>query len=137
MPAIFSRYTTMNITISYLISSTDKNKKITDPDYFKILLDDEKVPSFTFSIFNKDEISILKELHEQYLHCDFLFYPKNLSGFRIINDTNCEICYFTNIQFFKNVTKKGKWYTLSDIQEQNILLEEYYGELFYRRSTTI
>lgn len=127
----------MNIKISYLISSFDKNKKQTDPNYFKILLDNKNIPSLTLSNFDTDEISILKQLHEQYLNCDFSFYPKNLSGFRIIGEKECEICYCINIQFFKNIAKSGEWYTLNDIQENNILLEEYYGELFYRRSTTI
>lgn len=123
----------MKIKISYLISAADISKKCSDPNYLKIFLTNEhEVPHICLDKTDKDETDLLKELHSKYLKCDFSFYPINLSGFRFLDGETCEVCYNVAIRYFSNVATNGRWYTLEEIQNNNILLEEYYGELYFR-----
>lgn len=123
----------MKLRISYLISAVNISKKCSDPDYLKIFLDHNyEVPHVVIEKTTKDEISILKELHSKYLKCDFSFYPISLTGFRFLDGETCEVCYNVSIRYFSNVAMNGSWYTLAEIQQNNILLEEYYGELYFR-----
>ena len=123
----------MKLKISYLIAAVDVSKKCSDPDYLKIFLDNKKeVPNIVLEQTNADETSILKELHSKHLKCDFLFYPISLTGFRFLDSDTCEVCYNVTVRYFSNVIMNGSWYTLEEIQNNNILLEEYHGELYFK-----
>lgn len=123
----------MKLRLSYLICAIDKNKKYHDRDYIRIFLNREKeIPSITLEKFDKDDKEILKELHSKYVKYDFDFYPKILCGFRILDEDICEVCYLITIRYLNGVEQNGSFYTLEQIQEKNILLEEYYGELFFK-----
>lgn len=123
----------MKLKISYLISAVDVSKKCSDPDYLKIFLDNKKeVPNVILEQTSVDETSILKELHSKYLKCDFSFYPILLTGFRFLDSDTCEVCYNVTVRYFSNVIMNGSWYTLEEIQNNNILLEEYHGELYFK-----
>lgn len=123
----------MKLQVSYLISAVDPSKKCSDPDYLRIFLDDnKKVPHIIIERTEVDELSILKELHSKYLKCDFSFYPISLTGFRFLDSETCEVCYNVTLRYFSNVAVGGKWYTLSEIQNNKILLEEYHGELYFK-----
>jgi hypothetical protein len=127
----------MKIRICYLIGAIDKNKRYHDTDYLKIFLNqDYEVPSITLENFDNNEQEILEELHKKHLKYDFDFYPKTLCGFRILDKDICEICYLIIVKHIGGVEINGSFYTLEQIQEQNILLEEYYGELFFRFGQT-
>ncbi len=123
----------MKLKLSYLICAIDKNKQYHDKDYIRIFLNkDYEVPNVIIENFDKDEIEFLKELHEKYLKYDFNFYPKILSGFRVLDSCTCEICYTITVKYLGGVEQNGKFYTLEQIQEKNILLEEYHGELLFK-----
>lgn len=123
----------MKIIISYLVAAVDKTKKATDHDYLRIFFTkNNEIPNKSLDRFDKEEYDILKEIHCEYVKYDFDFYPKMLCGFRIINEDTCEICYLTTIKYISDATQNGFLYTLEQIQEKNILLEEYYGELFFK-----
>lgn len=123
----------MKVKISYLISAVNISKKCSDPDYLKIFLNNNKeVPNIVIETTDKDEMSVLKELHNHYLKCDFSFYPISLTGFRFLDSETCEVCYNVTVRHFANIATNGSWYTLAEIQQNNILLEEYYGELYFR-----
>lgn len=123
----------MKLKLSYLICAIDKNKRYHDRDYLRIFLNREKeIPSKTLDAFETDEKVLLKELHEQYSKYDFDFYPKTLCGFRILEKDICEVCYLITVKYLGGIEQNGSFYTLEQIQEKNILLEEYYGELFFK-----
>lgn len=123
----------MKLKLSYLICAVDKNKKYHDRDYLRIFLNkDKEVPSKLIETFETDEKTTLKELHSQYLKYDFDFYPKSLCGFRILDKDICEICYLITVRYLGGIEQNGSFYTIEQIQEKNILLEEYYGELFFK-----
>ena len=123
----------MKLKISYLICAIDRNKKYHDRDYLRIFLNKNKeVPSIILEKFYKNDIDILKELHTRHIKYDFDFYPKMLCGFRVLDEETCEVCYLITIKHLSGVEQDGTFYTLEQIQEKNILLEEYYGELFFK-----
>ncbi len=123
----------MKLKLSYLICAIDKNKRYHDRDYIRIFLNKEtKIPSITLEKFDKDDKEILKELHSQHIRYDFDFYPKILCGFRILDVETCYLFYLITIRYLSGVEQNGSFYTLEQIQEKNILLEEYHGELFFK-----
>lgn len=123
----------MKLKLSYLICAIDKNKKYHDRDYMRIFLNKSKeIPNIILEKFNQDNKDILKQVHINYIKYDFDFYPKILCGFRILDEETCEVCYLTTIRYLSGVEQNGSFYTLEQIQEKNILLEEYYGELFFK-----
>jgi len=123
----------MRMKISYLVAAVDKSKKATDHDYLRIFFNkNHQIPSVVIDNFEKEEYDILKDIHCEYVKYSFGFYPTMLCGFRVLDEDTCEICYVTTIKYMNDATKNGYIYTLEQIQEKNILLEEYYGELFFR-----
>lgn len=125
----------MDLKISYLIASLKREKQITDPHYLNILLDDNKeIPYKIVKAFigEQDEIDVLKEIHNQYLHYHFEYVHKMLCGFRKIDAKTIEVCYITTVNHLPDMNKAGEVYSLDDIQNEKILLEEYYAELFFK-----
>lgn len=125
----------MQLKITYLIAAIDRNRPVTDLKYLNILLDEnQQVPSTTVKAFigDKDEIDTLKELHDKFLNYHFEYVHKMLCGFRKIDQKTVEIVYICTVNYFPGIQKAGDIYTLQDIQEENILLEEYYGEIFFK-----
>jgi hypothetical protein len=123
----------MQIKISYLVAAIDKNRKANDQKYLYLFFTkDNEIPSITVDKFEKNEYDILRQIHESYIKYDFNFYPKILCGFRVLDHDKCEISYLTTIKYMSDSIQNGSLYTLDQIQEKNILLEEYYGELFFK-----
>jgi hypothetical protein len=124
----------MDIKISYLISALDKTKAITDPRYLNILLDENRnIPSLTIKSFlGKTEIDYLLSLHNKYLNYHFEYVQKMLGGFRKIDFNTGEVTYVCAVDYYPGINKAGDFFNIAEIQDQNILLEEYYGELFFR-----
>jgi len=123
----------MQIKISYLVAAVDKNKKAIDHDYLRIFFTkNHEIPNIILDKFQKEEYDVLRDIHCEYIKYSFDFYPAMLCGFRILNEDICEICYLTTIKYMSDAVQNGYLYTLEQIQEKNILLEEYYGELFFR-----
>lgn len=125
----------MDLKISYLIAAVRRDKQVTDPHYLNILLNNDKqVPSKTIKAFigETDEVDILKEIHSEYLNYHFEYVHKMLCGFRKLDAKNIEVCYITTVNYLPDINKNGEIYSLDDIQNENILLEEYYAELFFK-----
>ena len=123
----------MIIKISYLIAAIDSRTKPGNNEYFRLFFNDKnEIPSLTLESFDHDEYEILKTIHEQHIKYAFNFYPKVLCGFRVLDKDFCEVCYLTTVKYMVNCTMSGNFYTLEQIQQKNILLEEYYGELFFK-----
>lgn len=124
----------MELTISYLIAATDKSKAVTDPRYLNILLDDNKqIPCTNIkAFFGKSEIDYLKEIHSKYLNYHFEYVHKILCGFRKLEFNKAEVSYLCSVDYYPGIHKLGEFYNIAEIQQQNILLEEYYGELFFK-----
>lgn len=121
----------IKLKVTYLVVALDKRKAAIDRSYLKILLTEtnEVLSRTVLTIPGKDaEKQILKELHSQYINYDFDYVYKTLCGFRT-SENLCEVCYITNVNYMPDFYKAGNLYTLDEIQERNILIEEYYGEL--------
>jgi hypothetical protein len=128
---------TIKLKVTYLVVALDKYKKNIDRSYFKLLLSekDEVLSRTVFSLNGPDvEKDILKDIHSKYLNYDFDYVYKNLCGFRTFEGM-CEACYITTVNYIPDFYKSGNLYTLDEIQERNILIEEYYGELFTRHGS--
>jgi hypothetical protein len=124
----------MELKITYIISAIDKSKNITDPRYLNILLDENKQPPSLIikAFFGKSEKDYLKSIHDTYLKYHYEFVSKTLCGFRKIDFNKAEVVYLTAVDYFPDINKSGEFFNIAEIQDQNILLEEYYGELFFR-----
>lgn len=122
---------TLKLKVTYLVVALDKTKQNIDRNYLKLLLDNNnEVPSKTVcSVSTDDNVKILKELHNEFLNYDYGYVYKTLAGFRIIDNT-CEVCYIATMNYIPDFYKSGNVYTLNEIQDRNILIEEYYGEIF-------
>lgn len=122
----------MKLKVTLLVSAIDRTRRNTDRSYMKILLNDEsKVLSKTVSFvgFN-DHLQVLRELHSQYINYDFEYTQKLLCNFRTLENNICEVIYVVTVNYIPDFFKAGRVYTLDEIQERGILIEEYYGELF-------
>lgn len=118
------------LKISYIISVVDYRKKY-EPTDFKWVLDDEsRVPSKIINKVGKDShFTSLKEIHDQYIKYDFDYVNKTLCGFRTFDDI-CEVSYITSINYVPNLNKAGRIIAIGELQDFNIFIEDYYGELF-------
>lgn len=125
----------MDIKFTYLIAAVDKNRSVTDPKYLNILLDENgNMPSLQIKGFVglQDEESVLKSIHDKYMNYHFDYVMKNVCGFRKIAQNVGELIYICSVIYYPGINKTGDFYTIQDIQDQNILLEEYYAEFFFR-----
>jgi hypothetical protein len=124
----------MELKITYIVSAIDRSKNITDPRYLSILLDENKQPpsSTIKAFFGKSETDYLRSIHEKYLKYHYEYVSKTLCGFRKIDFNKAEVVYLATVEYFPDINKSGEFFNIAEIQDQNILLEEYYGELFFK-----
>lgn len=127
----------IKLKVSYLVVALDKHKGNTDRSYLRLLLsENNEVLSRTADILPELDFDkkLLKELHSQYVRYDYDYVYKSLCGFRTFENL-CEVCYICNVHYMPDFYKSGNLYSLDEIQDRNILIEEYYGELFTRFRT--
>lgn len=124
----------MELKITYIITALDKSKQINDPRYLNILLDEFNcIPSISIKAFlGNDEEHYLKQIHDSYLKYHFEYVTKSLVGFRKTGYASCEVVYMCSVDYLPDIVKSGSFYNLSEIQDSNILIEEYYGECFFK-----
>ena len=124
----------MELKITYIITALDKTRQVNDPRYLNILLDEfNSMPSLSIKSFlANDEEYYLKKIHDCYLKYHFEYVTKSLVGFRRTGPSSCEAIYMCSVDYFPDIIKSGSFYNLSEIQNSNILIEEYYGECFFK-----
>jgi hypothetical protein len=124
----------IKVRLTLLVSLTDRTKSPEDPRYFKILLDNEKPLSMDLETINDDED--LKILTEKYLKYDFGFIEKILAGTRCVGENILELVYVTKLSYLPGLNKSGTIYTLKELQDRNIIIDEYYERALRRFGTT-
>lgn len=128
----------LTLKLSYIVLSTDKSRSDIDRSYLKILLDENnQIISKTFDslLIYEEHLLELEKLHTKYVNYDYNYVLKTLCGFRSLGNNVCEVCYITNVNHMPDFYKAGNLYTLEEIQDRNILLEEYHGEFFGKFGT--
>ncbi len=114
------------VKISLVIIFADQSCQQTDVNYYKILLDNNKIISKELDIFTPDMDNVIKDIFENYMKVSFEWPIKYLSDCRKINDT-IEITYSCKMPFIKDSIKNGN---IVNIQEfNNLYTEEYYGKI--------
>lgn len=119
------------IKISHIISVTDRRYNKSNANYLKIILDNDlKIPSLTLDVVEADcHSKALDSLCRTYLKYDPLYVTKSLCGFRTF-DNLCEVIYFSSVNYMLGLNQSGRIFSLGEIQEQQIEIEEFYGKLF-------
>lgn len=114
------------VKISLIPLFADQSYQQTDINYYKILLDDNKIISKEINIFAPDIDTLLKDLFEEYIKISFEWPLKYLGDCRKINDT-IEITYSCRSPYIKDSFKRGNVVNIKEFN--NLYTEEYYGKI--------
>lgn len=122
----------LSVKITYLITAIDGRMGVSNPSHLKILLtDDLDFPSITLDNLNGGLESYLQQIHNTYLKYDFNYPYKSLVGARSI-DGVCELVYITVSSYMPSFNLSGRLFSLQEILDRNIEIEDYYGQLITR-----
>lgn len=129
----------MKIKITLLLGQIDKRRSINDESYFKLhLTNKNEFPSRL--IHSKDEKQTLREICEEYFNIDFDWLKIHIADFRILtinNERIGEVVYITYVPEILGIVKSGKLVSESYLKEQNINIEDFYGQIFTRKGKFI
>lgn len=114
--------------VTLLVNLFDDTKSSLDLRYRKILLDNE-VPINLITYTLNPEVNYLKLLSDKYLKYDFEYINKTLVDSRIKSSNFLELIYISNIKYMPKLNILGSIYTYLELQERNIILDEYYERL--------
>jgi hypothetical protein len=113
----------------------DNRFKQTDPNYYKVLLNDsDEIISKRLSVSHKDIIDCLNEVMGEYLKVDYNWPFKNLSHCRK-HGNQIDIIFTTTIPYIKDCNKKGSIININKFLELNT--EQYYAEVVTRISPNV
>lgn len=118
-----------------LIIFADNSCDLTDPNYYKILLDEnKKIIEKPIGIFTESVEKNMKDSFEEYLKISYDWPLKQLSDCRKRGD-EIEITYCCKMPFIRDGVKNG---TLVNIKEFNTLYtEDYYGKIISSTPTRV
>ena len=122
------------LKVSYIISAIDRRSNILDPLNYKLILtDDLKIPSRIVDELKGTDshFNTLKNIHDEYVKYSYDYPIKMLCGFRTLDDI-CEVTYITSLNYIPGLNKSGRIISIGEMQDNNIFIEEYYGELFVK-----
>lgn len=125
----------MKLKITYLIGAINRGAAPSDRSYLRILVDEDGKPPSKY-ITTKDEHETLKSLHNEYINYHFEYTSRLLCGFRKVDTEEFEICYISTVNYLPDFYKKGTVGSFSSLADRNILVEEYYANLFSKFGTT-
>jgi len=112
--------------VSLIAVFHDKSYQQTDPDYIKILLDDEdKILKKEIDLSCDNIDTCLEELFNEYIKVSYEWPEKELVTCRKNND-EIEIIYRVIMPHFRDCTKKGNILNIADFF--NLTMDEYYVE---------
>jgi hypothetical protein len=114
------------VVVSLIAVFHDKSYQQTDPNYIKILLDDEnRILKKEINLFHKNIDICLTELFNEYIKVSYEWPEKELVTCRKNND-EIEIIYRVIMPHFRDCTKKGNILNITDFF--NLAMDEYYVE---------
>jgi len=130
----------MKLKITFIVVQCDKRTNISDPNRFRVLLDDNmNFPSKYIS--TKDEFDTLKELSDKFLRVDFNWLPKEIRGFRKLQKESLELktpvfelVYSSYMPVILGSERSGYFFTEQEIDNAGIEIEEFYQEVLSSKS---
>lgn len=129
----------MKIKITLLLAQIDKKRSIADEGYFKIYLNNQnEFPSKL--LYSKDEKETLKQISDNYFNIDFEWLKINIADFRVLDingERIGEVVYITYVPEILGIIKSGKLVSESYLKEQNINIEDFYGQIFTKKAKFI
>lgn len=123
----------LSAKISLVIAFADKNYQQTNPEYYKILLDNnKKIISEKIMIYSPSIELMLKQIYEKYMNISYDWPLKYLADVRKVND-EIEIVYGIKMGYINGCIKDGQ---LVNIREyQNLNIESYYDGIISSTAT--
>lgn len=133
----------MRLKITFIVAQCDNKTSISDPNRFRLLLaDDMSFPSKYISTDN--EYDTLKKLSDDFLRVDFDWLPKEIRGFRKLQDESLEfktpvfeLVYSCYMPMILGSEKKGYFFTEKEIHDMNIEIDDFYKEVLSARSRSL
>lgn len=130
----------MKLKLTFIVAQCDKKTNISDPNRFRVLLDDDmSFPSKYIS--TKDEFDTLKELSDEFLRVDFNWLPKEIRGFRKLQEESLEIktpvfelVYSSYMPLILGSERRGYFFTEKEIHDADIEIEDFYQDVLSSRS---
>jgi hypothetical protein len=115
------------VVVTLLPIFIDKRYKQDNPNYIKILLDEEEqILKKSVGLLHKDITHCVSELFNEYLKIDYDWPTKTLSGCRKLSRGVIELTYTCGFPYVNGSQKKGN---IANINEFNELVsDEYYVE---------
>ena len=115
------------VWITLIPMFADKAYPQMNPNYYKVLLDDEnKVLKKRLGVLHKSPITCLEELYTEYLKVDYGWSAKELVNCRKINK-DIEITYLCKMPYIASCNKAGKMVNVNDFM--SLISDEYYVEI--------
>tara|TARA_Y100000385_G_scaffold291321_1_gene368577 strand:+ start:813 stop:1214 length:402 start_codon:yes stop_codon:yes gene_type:complete len=133
----------MRLKITFVIAQCDNQTSISDPNRFRILLDDNmNFPSRYIS--TDDEYDTLKGLSDDFLRVDFEWLPKEIRGFRKLKVESLELktpvfelVYCSYMPMILGSEKQGYFFTEKEICDMNVEIDDFYTEILSARSRSL
>jgi hypothetical protein len=133
----------MRLKITFIVAQCDNKTSISDPNRFRLLLgDDMSFPSTYIS--TDDEYETLKKLSDDFLRVDFNWLPKEIRGFRKLQEESLELktpvfelVYCSYMPTILGSEKRGYFFTEKEIHEMNIEIEDFYKEVLSSKSRSL
>lgn len=122
------------VNIILITIFADNRFKQTDPNYYKVLLDDsDEIITRKLGISHSIP-DCLNEMIKEYLKIDYEWPFKSLSHCRKYGD-QLDIVFTTTIPYIKGCNKKGNIVNINKFLELNV--EPYYAEIVSRISPNV
>ena len=133
----------MRLKITFIVAQCDNKTSISDPNRFRILLDDDmNFPSRYIS--TDDEYDTLKKLSDDFLRVDFDWLPKEIRGFRKLQDESLEfktpvfeLVYSCYMPMILGSVKKGHFFSEKEIGDMDVSIDDFYKAMLSARSRSL
>jgi hypothetical protein len=115
------------VVVTLLPVFIDKRYSQDNPNYIKILLDEEEqLLKRSVGLLHKDIQHCLSELFNEYIKIDYDWPNKILTGCRKISRNTIEITYSTGLPYINGCQKKGNITNITEFNE--LVSDKYYVE---------
>ena len=122
----------MKIKVTFILGKCLKELPVNHPDYFQIYLTEDHQFPFGY-MSTKDEYDTLKEISDKHFNVDFDWLPKELAGFRRLNQNEAEVTYLAHLPEIAKIQKSGGFYSEEVLDVMEVELDPYHEEILSRR----
>jgi len=118
----------MKTKVTLIFTEYDRRLTMTDLNHIQIYLNDDlEFPSCYLGVKSPDEA--LEQIYSEYFAVDKSWYVPIICDFRKTATMEYEIVYSSSRPIITNINKSGKFYTMYEIQKQQIEIDPYYEQL--------